>query len=1098
LFFQLTKKGAMKVKKGFAAVIMILLFIISLPLFLSARVGAGNIMGKVVGPDGKPIPGVTVTIKSRYVAAMKTVTSRKGMFRFLALPAGDDYSLKLERAGLRTKLETGFMVETGSSRDLTLTMTPGQPEETETGIAVTPVIDRRETARVFNAGRDMLQSLPTTRDPWAVLRLAPAVIVDRGGSGWAEPGLPVNHLSLGAKAGGQNVWNLDGVDEVEPAAAGVALPRCDFDSCQEMQIKVGGSDVTAQTGGVVLNMTGRRGGNEVSLGGRFYFSDNILQSTNAKEVARIKEVENPAGASNLFQGINRIKGDKDYGVDLGLPLIREKIWIWFSHGVRDTKTSTIYATPYESLCKYYAGKINLQLFANNRLEFFLNSADLEKDGYAADSANPEGLTHRDLKRWGNPVLKLQDEQKVGNGGFLSFKFASSGQNFVEVPISDLDFNNVPVYDVTEGRYYGSQSSRNLVDRSFTQYDFLATFYNEKIFGLSHEFKLGLEYSRRKQYVESDWSGNMTVYGNYRSTDAAWDIDGDEIPDGPVDDGVNYFSFWRGFRRDQRIDSLGIHLGDTISIGRFNFIVGLRYDWQRPHNAPVTLSAMDSGGAWQAIAEAEVQTALGSLLPGLEVPETYAAVVGESGAATGGKYAWRTFSPRIGITWDIFGKGKFVAKLNVARYGEFMTTDVAGWADAGGTAGRMNFWWWDTSGDGRIQMNEFYWLHRRSEAGDNFSPYRVFDDLGAFTGDWADAAGYYWDGYDPDNPLVAGDPYVSVANNVGSPRTTEMMFGLEAQIKADFAVSLSGTYRKYDRFNWAVKYWLEEGERKYADMNMFASRGVPESFYYRNNGDGSITVYIPGTGGAADQEWYSAAADYNVYSRYSERRINPGYSTDYFGVDLAFNKRLSHGWMFNGSFTWQRQAQHYRGGSVLDLTNVWAYNGRPVTGHSAGFYSGTNQYAFSRWLLKLSGLFELPFGMAVSGTLNMREGWIQDEYFTLVDYRISGTETQSADIVLDYAGNRRLPMVYDFSLRLEKSFNIQDVCRIHLMLDIFNVFNQVMKTGRYPRYWGTVRLFPGSEGDIDWTKTSFSPNATFDALNEILNPRVLRLGLRFQF
>lgn len=67
-----------------------------------------------------------------------------------------------------------------------------------------------------------------------------------------------------------------------------------------------------------------------------------------------------------------------------------------------------------------------------------------------------------------------------------------------------------------------------------------------------------------------------------------------------------------------------------------------------------------------------------------------------------------------------------------------------------------------------------------------------------------------------------------------------------------------------------------------------------------------------------------------------------------------------------------------------------------------------------------------------------------------------------------------------------------------MLDVFNVLNKMIENRRYQKYWGTVRIYGDAQGNIDWTRTSYTPNLTFNALNEILNPRVARLGVRFQF
>jgi hypothetical protein len=57
-----------------------------------------------------------------------------------------------------------------------------------------------------------------------------------------------------------------------------------------------------------------------------------------------------------------------------------------------------------------------------------------------------------------------------------------------------------------------------------------------------------------------------------------------------------------------------------------------------------------------------------------------------------------------------------------------------------------------------------------------------------------------------------------------------------------------------------------------------------------------------------------------------------------------------------------------------------------------------------------------------------------------------------------------------------------------MADLFNVLNSATMLRRYEFHHGTYYVHDGS----------FSTTATDGIANEILNPRVLRLGVRFQF
>ena len=82
---------------------------------------------------------------------------------------------------------------------------------------------------------------------------------------------------------------------------------------------------------------------------------------------------------------------------------------------------------------------------------------------------------------------------------------------------------------------------------------------------------------------------------------------------------------------------------------------------------------------------------------------------------------------------------------------------------------------------------------------------------------------------------------------------------------------------------------------------------------------------------------------------------------------------------------------------------------------------------------------------------------------------------------------RLPVYRNLSFRLEKGFKLGPN-RMVLMADVFNVFNWATVNRAYDAYLGTYYV------DTD----AFVANPYYRLNSEILNPRVLRLGVRFEF
>jgi hypothetical protein len=210
------------------------------------------------------------------------------------------------------------------------------------------------------------------------------------------------------------------------------------------------------------------------------------------------------------------------------------------------------------------------------------------------------------------------------------------------------------------------------------------------------------------------------------------------------------------------------------------------------------------------------------------------------------------------------------------------------------------------------------------------------------------------------------------------------------------------------------------------------------------------------------------------------------------LDFRVTKRLSNRWMFNGSASYQIQKSYYGDSGIGDAdnpTNVWALEGRPYSPYIGGSSGKINQYIYSRWLLKAQGLYQLPWDFNLAFTLSAREGNIIRSFVDLVDDTLPNPNGRSyTDVDLSLFGSERLDPLVNFSVRIEKVVRFGDNGRIYLMVDAFNPFNFSTMNRRYQRDLGSYNVATGI----------YSPNSTNYQANEILNPRLLRFGIRFQF
>ena len=461
-----------------------------------AQIRTGNVYGKITDEDGNSLPGVTVTLTGQNTAPLTSITSAEGIYRFLSLPPARDYVIRAELGGFNTEIREGVIVVVGGNIELNISMAMGAIEEEVTVTAISPVVDTKKTSVGINVTQEILQSLPTARDPWVILQMAPSIILDRENIGGVESGQQSSYIARGASGYSNNVWAMDGLVITDPSAIGASPSYYDFDAFEEMQVIIGGADVTTQTGGVAINMITHRGGNRVTLGGRFYMVDSKFQAKNEDFVEAVQTDPNHELYEPAFLGLNLIRNNKDYGFNLGGPIVQDKAWLWGSFGAQDIKTTTVYQRPDDTLLVNYAAKLNVQIIPENRFEAFMHVGGKNKWGRSSSASLPGGYYQGGRYHFGSPIFKFQDEHMFGDNLFISLKYGFSDAGFNLTPMDDLDFEHTPFYDRTN-RIFESKTGvvgewRYYVERPVNQYNFLLQYFNDNLLGASHDIKVGVE------------------------------------------------------------------------------------------------------------------------------------------------------------------------------------------------------------------------------------------------------------------------------------------------------------------------------------------------------------------------------------------------------------------------------------------------------------------------------------------------------------------------------------------------------------------------------------------------------------------------------
>jgi hypothetical protein len=223
-----------------------------------AQSQTGDIFGRVTDSSGATLPGVQVTIASPVLLRPLTATtSQTGSFQFPRLRVAT-YSVKFELAGFRTVIKEGIAVTVNFGANVSTQMAVSTVQETVTVRGESPVVDTRNTGTNQTFTTEMLQGIPSARDPWVILQQTAGIAMDRENIGGNMSGQQSNFVSRGANPANSK-WSLDGVDITDMSSTGASPSYYDFDAFQEMTISTGGADVTQQTGGVGINLVTKSG-----------------------------------------------------------------------------------------------------------------------------------------------------------------------------------------------------------------------------------------------------------------------------------------------------------------------------------------------------------------------------------------------------------------------------------------------------------------------------------------------------------------------------------------------------------------------------------------------------------------------------------------------------------------------------------------------------------------------------------------------------------------------------------------------------------------------------------------------------------------------
>jgi hypothetical protein len=487
-----------------------------------------------------------------------------------------------------------------------------------------------------------------------------------------------------------------------------------------------------------------------------------------------------------------------------------------------------------------------------------------------------------------------------------------------------------------------------------------------------------------------------------------------------DDKIAYV--WRNGLTEYGGSYTSAYLGDVYTRDRFTLNAGLRWDLQTAKNFA---------------SEAPGNKAFSSLIPAVAFDGNSDNVI-----------EWNSISPRVGMSYALNESRRTILRASYANYADQLSF---GWANRENPIqyGYLAYSWNDANNDRKVQPGEV-----------NLNDYLYNFNI------------------DPDNPGAVEDTVTKLDRDLKPKRDHEVVIGIDHEIGANFAVGVAYTWRK--GYDWAYQPRIGgacSGEPTAASCRLIQTNEYEPRAPVSANGYTSF-AYAP------NAALVSAGGGGRLTTNAD------GYKTTYNGVELTMTKRLSNRWMGRIAFSWNTWTDHWDGtpyslnadgGNPTRTENDPLDQGGPVTLLSGG--SGkASFYSVVPWQLYANALYQMPWGIDLSGALFSRKGGVYP-----VSIRTSGgadgTNSALATASID---EKTYDDLWNFDLRLAKTFKFGKA-GMTLSAELFNVMNSSTVLSRY-RY--------ANAGPF--TDAAAGAEAGLGRIEEVISPRILRVGARFTF
>jgi hypothetical protein len=619
----------------------------------------GSINGKVTDNSGAGLPGVSVSAASPALMGVQTTTTNdQGLYRFPAVPPGT-YALTFELTGFTTTKRESIGVTLGFTATVHIEMGVATVQEAVMVTAEAPLVDVTTTRVQQNFTLQQLQSIPNARDMWSLLAVSPAVVMSRIDVGGNRAGTQTGYTAYGYS--GQTRVLVEGINTTEGTnAAGFYF---DYGSFEEVFLGTAGQGAEMPNAGVQSQFLGKSGGNNFQ--GEVYldYENNRMEGSN---------IGPDLLALGINAGSNEIQNYRDFNLNVGGPIQRDRMWWYASYRNQQNKVAQpnfLFDKTFDTKLWNLSGKGTYQLSRSNKLIGYYQWGQKTQPNrlpFAAYRYPSEAETlYQSSGSW---IYKGEWNGTIGNNLYVESRYGDFGYYFPLVANSDGTYYR---RDTGASTLLGGDQKQQL-DRDRRQFTTAMTLFKDNFLRGSHSLKVGGEL-----LLETAWDGMLQRYDGHVGHIFNNGVPQQVILDFPTALEVNGNGLRDGLLSVSKLDHFNLFANDTYQIGRATLNLGVRYDRYTSHIPEQRQMAFTNGPV---------------SIPDQVFPaQTF--------------FVWNSVVPRAGLVYDLAGTGKTVIKVNYGLYRHNPGVNVASSANPNQAAKTITYGWNDPNGDGRYQLGE---------------------------------------------------------------------------------------------------------------------------------------------------------------------------------------------------------------------------------------------------------------------------------------------------------------------------------------------------------------------------------------------------------